>query len=151
MNPGLTTLPQELFPVIAAFVPLRSAPGTLCALALGNHRFYNICRAILYSRLILRNEDDVIGVIRRIIDEPQLGLSVTELYIMSELSVATLKGKKPFDVVAGLQMLVTKSLIPRLVALGLYLLNDHRAQYQINVCYLFGAYVIVYLHHTADI
>jgi hypothetical protein len=29
--------------------------------------------------------------------------------------------------------------------------EDHRAQYQINVCYLFGAYVIVYLHHTADI
>ncbi|KAF8168710.1 hypothetical protein BJ912DRAFT_1067632 [Pholiota molesta] len=124
MNPALTTLPQELLPVIAAFVPLRSAPGTLRALALGNHRFYNICRPILYSRLILRNEDHVIGVIQRIIDEPQLGLSVTELYIMSELSVATLKGKKPFDVVAGLQMLVTKGLIPRLVALGLYLLKD---------------------------
>jgi hypothetical protein len=121
---ALTTLPTELFPVIASFIPLRSAPRTLRALALGNWRFYDICRPLLYSRLILRNEDDVIGVIQRIMDEPQLGLAVTELYIMSELSVEARKGKKPFDVVAGLQMLVTKGLIPRITALGIYLLND---------------------------
>jgi hypothetical protein len=125
MNPvALTSLPPELFPAIASFVPLRSAPHTLRALSLGNHRFYNIFRPLLYSRLILRNEDDAIGVIQRIMDEPQLGLSVEELYIMSELSIETQKGKKPFDVVAGLQMLVTKGLIPRIIALGLYLLKE---------------------------
>jgi hypothetical protein len=117
------TLPPELFPIIASFLPLRSAPCTLRALALGNRRFYDICRPLLYSRLILRNENDAIGVIQRIIDEPQLGLAVTELYIMSELSAETRRGEKPFDVIAGLQMLVTKGMVPRLVALGLYLLK----------------------------
>ncbi|KAF8168702.1 hypothetical protein BJ912DRAFT_888931 [Pholiota molesta] len=118
------TFPPELFPIIASFVPLRSAPHTLHALALGNRRFYDICRPLIYSRLILRNEDDAIGVIQKIMDEPQLGLAVTEIYIMSVLSVEAGNGKKPFDVVAGLQMLVTKGLIPRLVALGLYPLKD---------------------------
>jgi hypothetical protein len=117
------TFPPELFPIIAAFVPLRSAPGTLRAVALGNRRLYNICRPLLYSRLILRNEDDAIAVIQRIMDDPQLGLLVTELYIMSELSLKARKGKKPFEVVAGLRTLVAKGLIPRITALGLYLLK----------------------------
>jgi hypothetical protein len=127
MNPDeltLTILPPELFPVIAAFVPLRSAPHTLRALALANHHCYNICRPILYSRLVLRNEQDATGVIRRIINDPQLGLYVTELYIMSALSVKARKGKKPLNVVTGLRFLVAKGLIPRITALGLYLLKD---------------------------
>ncbi|KAF8168691.1 hypothetical protein BJ912DRAFT_934239 [Pholiota molesta] len=128
MNPAaLTTLsltfPPELFPVIAAFVPLRSAPRTLRALALGNRRFYNTCRPLLYSRLILRNEDDAIDVIQRIMDEPQLGLAVTELYIMSELSDEARKGEKAFNIVAGVQTLLSKGLLPRIIALGLYLLK----------------------------
>ncbi|KAF8168712.1 hypothetical protein BJ912DRAFT_862685, partial [Pholiota molesta] len=116
-------IPPELFPIIAAFIPLRSAPSTLRAIALGNRRFYNICRPLLYSRLILRNEDDAIAVIQRIMDDPQLGLLVTELYIMSGLSLKARKGKKPFEVVAGLKILVAKGLIPRITALGLYLLK----------------------------
>ncbi|KAF8187520.1 hypothetical protein BJ912DRAFT_926759 [Pholiota molesta] len=118
------TLPPELFPVIASFVPLRSAPQTLRALALGSRCFYNIVRPLLYSRLILRNEDNAIDVIQRIMNEPQLGLAVTELYIMSELSFEARKGKKAFNIVAGVQMLIAKGLIPRLIALGLYLLKD---------------------------
>jgi hypothetical protein len=118
------TLPPELFPIIASFVPLRSAPNTLRALALGSRRFYDICLPLLYSRLILRNEDDAICVIQRIMDEPHLGLAVTELYIMSELSVEAAIRKTPFDVVGGLQMLVAKGLIPHIIALGLYLLED---------------------------
>ncbi|KAF8168689.1 hypothetical protein BJ912DRAFT_199020 [Pholiota molesta] len=123
LNTLSLTFPPELFPIIAAFVPLRSAPGTLRAVALGNRRFYNICRPLLYSRLILRNEDDAIAVIQRIMDDPQLGFLVTELYIMSELSLEARKGKKPFEVVAGLRILVAKGLIPRITALGLYLLK----------------------------
>jgi hypothetical protein len=116
-----STIPPELFPLIASFIPLRSAPHTLRALALGDRRFHDIVRPILYSRIIVRNEDDALTVIQKILDEPQLGLAVTELYIMSELSVETRKGQKSFDVVAGLHMLVKKQLIPRTVALGIYL------------------------------
>ncbi|KAF8199434.1 hypothetical protein BJ912DRAFT_650518 [Pholiota molesta] len=96
-----STVPPELFPLIASFIPLRSAPHTLRALALGNRRFHDIVRPILYSRIIARNEDDAITVIQKILDEPQLGLAVTELYIMSELSVETRNGQKSFDVVAA--------------------------------------------------
>ncbi|KAF8188098.1 hypothetical protein BJ912DRAFT_409941 [Pholiota molesta] len=134
MNPvALTTLPPELFPVITSFVPLRSAPGTLRALALGNRGFHNIFRPLLYSRLILRNEDDAIGVIQRLMDEPQLGLLVTELYIMSQLSPEARKGKKSFDVVDGVQMLIAKGAIPRIVALGLYLLKGWRCDENFNL------------------
>jgi hypothetical protein len=118
-----STIPPELFPLIASFLPLRSAPHTLRALALGNRRFHDIVRPILYSRIIARNEDDALTVIQKILDEPQLGLAVTELYIMSELSMETRNGQKAFDVVAGLHMLVKKQLIPRTVALGIYLLH----------------------------
>jgi hypothetical protein len=118
------TFPTELFPIIASLVPLRFAPRTLRSLALGNRHFYDIFHPLLYSRLILRNEDDAIGVMQRIMNEPQLGLGVTELYIMSDLSGEARKGKKPFDVVAGLRMLVRRGLIPHIIALGLYLLND---------------------------
>jgi hypothetical protein len=124
MSPAsLSTIPLELFPQIASHIPLRSAPGTLLSLALVNHYFYDIVSPLLYSRLILRNEDDAIAVIRKIMNDPQLGLAVTELYIMSELSVETRCGEKPFDVLVGLQVLLGKALIPRLVALGIYLLQ----------------------------
>jgi hypothetical protein len=117
------TIPPELFPIIASFVPLRSAPCTLRSLALGNRRFYDIVRPLLFSRLILRNENDVISVFQKILDEPHLGLAVRELYVMSELSVEARRGEKPFDALVGLQMLLTKQLVPRLSALGIYLLQ----------------------------
>jgi hypothetical protein len=79
------TLPPELFSLIASFISLRSAPPTLLSLALGNRLFHSIVRPILYTRLILRNENDAVAVIQRILREPQLGLGVTELYVMSEV------------------------------------------------------------------
>jgi hypothetical protein len=117
------TLPPELFSLIASFIPLRSAPPTLLSLALGDRLFYSIIRPILYARLILRNEDDAVAVIQRILREPQLGLGVTELHVMSELSVTTRKGRKPFDVLVGVQMLVKERLIPHIAALGIHLLH----------------------------
>ncbi|KAF8188118.1 hypothetical protein BJ912DRAFT_969248 [Pholiota molesta] len=124
MSPAsLSTIPLELFPQIASHIPLRFAPGTLHSLALVNRYFYDIVSPLLYSRLILRNEDDAIAVIRKILKDPKLGLAVTELHIMSELSIATRGGQKPFDVLVGLQALLREGLIPRLVALGIYLLQ----------------------------
>jgi hypothetical protein len=129
MHPAARTtlplaFPPELFPIIASFVPLRFAPRALLALALANHRFYNIFRPLLYSRLILRNENDAITVFQKIMDEPRLGLFVRELYIMAALSIKAQKGEKRSDIVAGLQMLIAKGLIPRITALGLYWLKD---------------------------
>jgi hypothetical protein len=137
INPFIM-IPPELFPIIASFVPLRSAPHTLRSLALANRRFYDIVYPLLYSHLILRTEDDAITVIQKILGEPQLGLAVRELYIMSNLSVETRQGEKPFDVLVGLQMLVKRQLIPRIVALGVYLLNGWHYDEDYNPVVLHG-------------
>lgn len=42
---------------------------------------------------------------------------------MSDLSDEAREGEKPFDVLAGIQMLVKKRLMPRLSALGIHLLK----------------------------
>ncbi|KAF9477141.1 hypothetical protein BDN70DRAFT_922785 [Pholiota conissans] len=127
MDPqSMPELPPELFPLIASFLPLRTASQTLLFLALVNRDFYDIIHPLIYSRLILRNEDDAIAVIQRILVKPHLGLAVTELHLMSELSVDTRKGKKPFDALVGLQRLVERKLVPRLAALSIYLLEGWR-------------------------
>lgn len=116
-------IPPELLHLIASFLPSRSAPGTLQSLARVNRRFYNIVSPILHSRLILRGEKKALSVIQKILDTPQLGMAITELYIMSELSFYVDEDKRQFDVLVGLQMLIQKKLIPRLCALGVYLLT----------------------------
>ncbi|KAF9477157.1 hypothetical protein BDN70DRAFT_922796 [Pholiota conissans] len=116
-------IPLELFPLIASFIPLRSASQTLLSLALGNHYLYDIVRPLLYSRLILGDETITIKVIQKILDEPRLGMAVTEIYIMTALSMETREEKKPVDAIDGLQKLVDAKLLPRLVALGIHLLD----------------------------
>ncbi|KAF8188120.1 hypothetical protein BJ912DRAFT_410408 [Pholiota molesta] len=116
-------IPPDVFPLIASFIPLRAAPPTLRALALGNRRLHDIVRPLLYSRLILRTEDDAIAIFQKILRDPRLGLAVTELHVMSDLSDAAREGEMPFDVLAGIQMLVKKRLMPRLSALSIHLLK----------------------------
>ncbi|KAF9471095.1 hypothetical protein BDN70DRAFT_888466 [Pholiota conissans] len=114
-------IPPELFPHIAAFLPLRAAGPTLLSLSLTNHAIHHLVYPLLYSRLILRNEDSALSAMQKILDVPQLGIAVTELHVMTELSSEARKGTKPFDVVEGLQRMVEGNLLPRLIALGLYL------------------------------
>ncbi|KAF9475713.1 hypothetical protein BDN70DRAFT_954880 [Pholiota conissans] len=123
-NSDPSNIPLELFMHISTFVPLRFAPKTLLSLAQGNRYFYRTFHPILYSRLILRREDDAIMAFQRILDLPELGLSVTQIHLMSDLSIETRRNEKPFDVLVGLQMLVNKQLVPRLVALSIYLLES---------------------------
>ncbi|KAF9481013.1 hypothetical protein BDN70DRAFT_573303 [Pholiota conissans] len=119
------SIPPELFPIIASFIPLRYAPKTLLSLALVNHHFYWVARPLLYSRIVVGNEENTRMVLKKIINEPQLGMAITEIYIMTELSEDTLDGKhESYDVMGGLRYIsVKKKLVPRLVALHIYLLD----------------------------
>lgn len=82
----LQTLPTELFSVIAECIPLYAAPSTLLSLSLTSHAFYGIVHPLLYSELILRNEDDALEMINKIVANPGLGRLVRGLHIMSNLS-----------------------------------------------------------------
>jgi hypothetical protein len=122
---GITDIPPELFPLIASFLPLRSAPKTLRSLALGNRRLYRIVRPHLWARLVIPSERHI-SVIKKILDEPELGLAVREIYILSEPSVNTRIGYTS-NVILGLHTLLKKQLVPRLVALGIFLLNTRES------------------------
>ncbi|KAF9477167.1 hypothetical protein BDN70DRAFT_948779 [Pholiota conissans] len=123
-NPG--TIPPELFPIIASFLPLRSAPSTLYALALANRRLSSIVRPIIYSRLVLRTERDALIIIRRIESYPDIGRFVKELHILSDLTAVPHQDRRGQDVITGLSGLIATGSLPVLEALGLYLLTGWR-------------------------
>ncbi|KAF8907692.1 hypothetical protein CPB84DRAFT_1768563, partial [Gymnopilus junonius] len=115
---GLDNLLPELFPIIASHLPLYATPSTLLSLALVKRHISEIVLPILYWCLILKNEDDALGMIHRL-----LGLTVRQLHIMSDLSVETRDGRNPFDVVTGLKEVIKLGLLPNIHNLGLYLLS----------------------------
>ncbi|KAF9484204.1 hypothetical protein BDN70DRAFT_872905 [Pholiota conissans] len=117
------SIPPEIFAHITSFIPLHLGPKILLSLVLGNRRFYDIFYPILYSRLVLRNEDDAIMVFQRILSEEHLGLSVTQIHLMSELSLETRHCAKPFDVLVGLEAMVKNRRLPRLATLNIHLLK----------------------------
>lgn len=81
--------------------------------------------------LILKNESDALSVFRKILAEPERGLDVKELYVLSSLSHASRKGEDVFNVVTGIRTIVEKGFLPRLSALGIYLTRHWNADKQI--------------------
>jgi len=120
---SLTSLP-ELFPLIACHLPLYATPSTLLSLALTNRTFFDIVINVLYSCVILRNEEDTINVIEKITDDPLLGKKIRELHIQSELSADSINGKTAFDAVNGVRKLIHAGLIPLVHTLELRLLTE---------------------------
>jgi len=117
----LNDLLPEIFPIVAAHLPLSSTPSTLLALALTNHHLSEIVLPLVYSRLILKNETDAIQVLQKLLADPSLGRVVRELHIMAELSLATRNGKTPFDVIKGVEKVVSQGSLPFIHTLGLHL------------------------------
>jgi len=66
----------------------------------------------LYSRLILRNENDAITTFLKILDNPNLGKAVREVHVMSEFTVATMDGKTAFDAVTGSKKIFKAGSLP---------------------------------------
>jgi len=120
----LDNLLPEIFPIVAAHLPLRAAPPTLLALALTNHRISEVVRPLVSSRIILKNEAAATRVLHRVLDDAPFGRGVHELHIASELSEETRKAEIPCDVVGLLERAISEGRLPFVYALGLHLLGQ---------------------------
>jgi len=119
----LDNLLPEIFPIVAAHLPLRAAPPTLLALALTNHRISEVVRPLVSSRIILKNEAAATHVLHRVLDDASFGRGVHELHIASEVSEETRKAEIPCDVVGLLERAISEGRLPFMYALSLYLLG----------------------------
>jgi hypothetical protein len=122
MNNPVNNVPPEIFPIVASFLPLHATPSTLLSLALANRHIHSIILPILYSCLILKNENHALKFLQKLLDEPEFGKVVREIYILSGLSLATRNGENPFDVLRGLEMVIAAGSLPYIHTLGLHLL-----------------------------
>jgi len=113
----------EIFPIVAAHLPLRSTSSTLLALALTNHRISKIVLPLVPSCIILGNEAVAIRVLRRLLDDPKVGHGVRELHIASELSEETRNAAIPCDTVRLLEKAILEGRLPFLRALSLYIME----------------------------
>lgn len=123
---SLSTLVPELFSIISDHIPLHARSPTLLSLALTNHDFFDIVYPLLCSCLILKNENDAVIVLQRILSDTQFGQAVRQLHIMSELSLATRNGERPFDVITGLKKAIAEGLLPHVHILSLHFLHGWR-------------------------
>jgi hypothetical protein len=121
-GPLLDLLP-EIYPIIAAHLPLHATPSTLLALALTNHDISKNALPLVYSRLVLKNEDEAITVLQKLVDNPSLGRIARELHIMSDLSVHTRNQDPTLDVIRRVRDLVSGGFLPFIHTLGLHLMN----------------------------
>ncbi|KDR68803.1 hypothetical protein GALMADRAFT_231127 [Galerina marginata CBS 339.88] len=120
----LEELPPELFPAIVSHLPLYATPTTVLSFALANRRISETVLPLINTCIILRREKDGLKMIQRLLANPNTGLAVRELYIMSELSREARNGDYfPFNVVSGLQDVIEAGLLPYIHTLGLTLLD----------------------------
>jgi len=120
---SLTTLPAEIFPLLASHLPLYSRPSSLSSLALTSHALYDFIQQLIYSSIILKNEDYALTFLGRLLENEKLGRFIREIHIMTDLSAATRNGEKPFDVVTGLQKVINTGLLSNIHTLTLHLLR----------------------------
>ncbi|KAF8966811.1 hypothetical protein BDZ97DRAFT_603489 [Flammula alnicola] len=119
----LNELLPEIYPIIAAHLPLYATPSTLLALALTNHHISEFVLPLVYSRLVLQNETDATLVLQKLLDNPPLGRIVRELHIMSDLSVDTRDQDPPSDVIRRVEDVISKGYLPFIHTLGLHLMK----------------------------
>ena len=119
----LSDLIPELYPVIAAHLPLYATPSTLLALALTNHHISEIALPLVYSRVVVKNELNATLVLQKLVDNPSVGLIIHELHIMSDLSVDTRNQNPPSDVIRRVEDVISKGYLPFIHTLGLHLMN----------------------------
>lgn len=124
-NGSFAKLFPEIYPVIAAHLPLHATPSTLLSLALTSRGISHIVLPLLHTRLILRNETDALFVLQKL-ESPSLGLAVRELHILSGLSYATRQQDPPGDVVTRTVDIISRGHLPFLHTLDVQLTNEWR-------------------------
>lgn len=118
----LDILLPEIYPIIAAHLPLYATPSTLLALALTNHHISEIALPLLHSTVVLKNEKDATFVLQKLADDFVFGSAVRELHVMSDLSFYTRRQYPPADVIRRLESVISKGHLPFIHTLGLHLM-----------------------------
>jgi hypothetical protein len=117
----LINLPPEIYSIIATHLPLHATPSTLLSLGLTNHHISEITLPLLYSRLVLKSEEDALLVLEKLATDPSFGLVVRELHVLSNLSRETRIHKPPLDVITRVSDVILKGSLPFIHTLGLHL------------------------------
>ncbi|KAG6828376.1 hypothetical protein H0H92_008170 [Tricholoma furcatifolium] len=117
----ISKLLPEIYPLILAHLPLYATPSTLLALALTNRHISGIVLPLLPSCMILKNEGDALFILGKLLSDPDFGLLVREVHIMSHLSLETRNSKPSSDVIRQVVDVISKGKLPFLHALGLHL------------------------------
>ena len=117
----LNNLLPEIYPIIAAHLPLHATPSTLLALGLTNQHISEIALPLIYSRLVLKNEEDALLVLQKLATDPSLGPVVRELHVLSNLSRETRIHDPPSDVIRRVSDVILKGSLPFLHTLALHL------------------------------
>ena len=117
----LNNLSPEIYPIIAAHLPLHATPSTLLALGLTNHHISEIALPLIHSRLVLKNEEDALTVLQKLATDPLLGPAVRELHVFSNLSRQTRILDPPSDVIRRVSDVILKGSLPFIHTLGLHL------------------------------
>ncbi|KAF8877829.1 hypothetical protein CPB84DRAFT_1794599 [Gymnopilus junonius] len=110
----------EIYPLIAAHLPLYAAPSKLLALALTNQSISEFALPLLYSRLVLKNETNALHVLQRLLNDPPFGRVVRELHITSELSYEIRTKDPPSDVIRRVEEVISSGCLPLIHTLDLY-------------------------------
>ena len=124
-NRSFTSLFPEIYPVIAAHLPLHAAPSTLLSLALTSRAISHIVLPLIHTRLVLKDETDAFLVLQKL-ESPAFGLAVREMHILCGLSYATRQQDPPADVVTRMVDIISRGHLPFLHTLDVQLTNEWR-------------------------
>ena len=117
----LTNVPPEIYSIIATHLPLHATPSTLLSLGLANHHISEIAPPLLYSRLVLKNEEDALLILQKLASDSSFGPVVRELHILSNLSRETRIYDPPLDVITRVSDVILKGSLPFIHTLDLHL------------------------------
>ncbi|TFK21833.1 hypothetical protein FA15DRAFT_658025 [Coprinopsis marcescibilis] len=139
-NEMLDNIPPELLLRIATSLPLFAKPSTLLSLALTNRRTSRTVQSLIWTELILKDEERARLALGKIAEDPQKGRNVTGIYIRSELTEDQAPNDDEEDsdsegsdddedqvspnVLTRLQAVVNKGYLPKLQRLEIHLDGD---------------------------
>ncbi|TFK26108.1 hypothetical protein FA15DRAFT_638162 [Coprinopsis marcescibilis] len=121
----LDTLPLELLPEIANQLPLFAMPSTLLSLALTSRRMSDLILPLIWSHLVLKNEEVAHPVIQTILSNPDKGRLVRSIHIRSGPPRPDERDlhdeEEAPNSLTDLEVAVKKGLLPILEALEIHL------------------------------
>lgn len=103
MTPPILMLPPELLPLITSHIPLQRFPSTLLSLLLTTRQIYGHVRALLYSKVVIKNEETALLMLEKLMGDIHLGALVRELHILTDFSPKLCDARGGTTVITELQ------------------------------------------------